>query len=136
MYPCWRGQIEHGKMTLEDRAGFEQFVKTLDGVVEVVVKPWKRIRSDAQNRWYWACVVRLPAQHYGYEDWEMHEIFKNMFLQPQTKLFKGNMYQIRPSTAKTNTKEFVDYCDSIIRLCAEDGIIIPSPEHVDLNQNQ
>lgn len=83
-------------------------------------------RTNLQNKYYWASVVGIPAEHFGYLPEEMHDAFKFLFLRIHEK---GKPETVR-STTTLNTKEFSDYVEKCAQWCAEQGIYIPEPTEV------
>jgi len=100
-------------------------------IFEVVSK--ERIpRTNQQNKWYWACIVGIPAKHYGYTADEMHEAYKLLFLRRNEE---GKPETIR-STTKLDTKQFSEYVEKCRRWAAEQGFYIPDPEEVYVSSSQ
>lgn len=118
------GPIEKGKSALN---GF--LLRTLpkyEGqTVEVSVKPYKATRSSQANRYYFGVVVKLLAEHCGYDADDMHEALAFKFLRIEDDPITGTPRRKR--TPKTDTKEFADYIDACVRLAAEYGVVIPEP---------
>jgi len=118
------GSVADGKLTLKRSNLWTSAIKALEGKeVSVTIGPRRKPRSDNQNRWYWACVVAIPADHFGYLPEEMHNAFKWMFLRREEP---GKPATIR-SSASLTTKEFSDYCEACRKFCAEQGLFIPDP---------
>ncbi len=103
----------------------------IDGPVEIEIKPYKYIRSNEQNRYYWGVVVRLISEHTGFTDNEVHEILKHIHL--VKRLFiktnsKDDNVWITRSTRDLKTSEMEEYL-SKCRMWAstELGVFIPEP---------
>jgi hypothetical protein len=125
--PIFRGRIEQGRIKLDRRDEFAAHVARLDGKdIELRLTRWRRVRSGAQNRYYWAVVVPLIADHCGYDHQEMHEALKFRYLQTH----EGPMPRVR-STADLSTAEFTEYIDAVRRLAAEMGCVIPGPGEIE-----
>lgn len=96
--------------------------------VAVVVKRYERIRSLPQNKYYWAVIVAMLAEHCGYDRQEMHESLKAQFLSfhdPDTGLLRIG------STTRLSTIKFIAYNERIKRWAAEFfGLYIPDPKRV------
>lgn len=75
---------------------------------EVRIRPYRRTRSDEQNGYYRACIVREIAGHTGYTEDETHEILKHLFLSRVATIGDGSV-TIAASTTKLTTKEFEEY---------------------------
>lgn len=131
------GEIsEDGKLTIINRKGFLEHIKTLSGK-KVVINVVKKIsqRSSPQNAYYWSCVIKLVSQGFkelGHDLTKegVHEFLKNRFLKqeiinPNTGEYIGD--RIR-STTELNKSEFADYIAEIQRFAAEYlNIYIPDP---------
>ncbi len=73
-----------------------------------------RMRTQAQNNYYWKCIVKILSSELGYFQYEMHNILKKQFSPINTK--------------DMNTQEFNDYCEMIrIWALTDLGIVIPPP---------
>ena len=90
------------------------------------ILPQKIPRTLRQNRWYWSCVVGIPAEHYGYLPEEMHEAYKWMFL----RRFEEDKPNTVKSTTSLDTKEFTEYIEKCRCWAAQEGFNIPSPEEM------
>lgn len=88
--------------------------------------PFKLPRSQQQNKYYWGCVVDIPAREIGYTSEEMHEAYKWMFLRMHEE---GRPETVR-STTSLNTAEFKEYIDKCVMWCAEQGFVIPDATSV------
>jgi hypothetical protein len=91
----------------------------------VEVKHVKKNRSKWQNAWFHAVVAQV-SDFTGYEKEEAKEILKRKGGLAYKK--KGHVF-LR-STAKLDVKEFGEFMDKIIRVCAQElDLVIPDPEH-------
>ena len=121
------GKVLRGKIALNDQDRFDNFLKSLEGqIVQVIVRKPKTKRTNQQNKWYWSCVVGIPAEHYGYLPEEMHEAYKFLFLR---KHEEGKPETVK-STTELSTKEFAEYCEQCRIWAAQQGFNIPSPDEV------
>ena len=108
-FPC---KIKNGKITLLNRAEFDNAISNLEGNYYIELKE-TGVRSAQQNNYYWN-IVRVIADELGYTEQEMHTTIKNHF-------------EIQ-STKTLSTKEFGDFIEKLIRWSAiELGIVIPDP---------
>lgn len=92
------------------------------------IKKAKSQRTLYQNAWYWGAILPLIAETYGHTPYELHEIFKRMFLEPRFIKYKGKEIKIPGSTAKLSKIEFGEYVEKIRAECSQDGITIPEPK--------
>ena len=125
--PKFTGAIKKGKLTY-NVASLKRWLLTLkDGPVEIIVRPFKKDRSQPQNRYYWGVVLKTIGNHLGYTADEMHQIFGTMFLSYEKN---GRVFVM--STTKLTTVEFEDYLAEIKQWSAvEQQCFIPDPNDVE-----
>lgn len=122
---------EDGKLHLQSPEVFKQAVRAYAGkFVELTVKEQRNRRSDRANRYYFGVVIKLVAEHCGYEPDEMHEALAFRFLRIEDDPVTSSPRRQR--TPKTSTKEFAEYVDQCIRFAAELGVYVPQPHEVDI----
>lgn len=130
MTPIFLGQVNSGKLLLDDKHRFLNHLSSLEGkrVVITVAKETHK-RSTNQNRWYWGCILKLIAEHTGEEPENLHEALKAHFA---PKKVVGNL--VVPSSSRyLNTIDFGEYCEKVRRWAAEElSINIPDPEEVSI----
>lgn len=103
---------------------------------EVKIEPLKKTRTLQQSRYYWA-ILEMIGDYLGYTSEEVHELFKNEFLEPTTKEIKikdkdGNTVIekeiiLPPSTTRLKTDEFCDYIENIAMFMSNLGFVVPPP---------
>ncbi len=104
--------IKNGKMSLLNRAEFDNAISKLQGEYYIELKE-TGVRSSQQNNYYWNA-VRIIAEELGYTENEMHATIKNHFEIESTKTL--------------STKEFASFIERLVRWSAiELNIIIPDP---------
>lgn len=128
--PIWRGNVENGELKLVQPSLFKRYLHSLRGEVEVIVRKWKKRRTDNQNKYYWGVVVPILCESLGYSDEEMHEALKWRFLRNKER----EKLPTVKSTAGLSTIEFNNYIDEIVRWASQEGIIIPDPNQIDDNK--
>jgi len=98
----------------------------------LLLKPFRNVRSDNQNRYYWGIVMKILSNELGYFPDEVHEVMKQKFLNVRNIKVCNTEYSIPESTTVQNTTEFEDYL-SKIRMWAssELEILIPLPNEVE-----
>ena len=107
------GNIKKGKLTIYDLRGFKDYLRNIEGDVELVVKAVKKSSSPQQNAYY-RVLIRELSKDLGYTENEMHQVVKEHFGVESTK--------------RLSSDEFKDYIDNIIRWAAiEMGIVLPEP---------
>jgi len=131
--PVFKAAIQKGKVLFRDVDKFNLYVLRFEGKeIDIIVRKRKKSRTNPQNAWYWACVVAIPAEHFGYSSDEMHEAYKFMFLKRDEA---GKPLTVR-STTTLSTKEFSEYTEQCRQFCAEEGIVIPDPDDVFLENKE
>jgi hypothetical protein len=91
----------------------------------------KPVRTTKQNSFYWAVVIKTFAEYIGYENDELHEIFKQMFAGYEMRPFPGFKRKKMPkSTSGMSKEEFSLYLEKCIKFCAEHGCNFPAPEAI------
>lgn len=75
-------------------------------------RPFKKSRSNSQNRFYWGCVVEMIAEHTGYSTDETHEILRFAFLIRFKQMGNKELSYIA-STSDLDTKAFEEYITKI-----------------------
>lgn len=101
--------------------------------IEVVVRPYRRKRSLAQNRLYWWWLKQIAdhinaSQGTVFSDEEMHEWMKRKFLGAEVVELHGEKMEIRKSTRKLTTHQFTEYLEQIDWFCVEHlDLVLPRP---------
>lgn len=115
------------------KAVCQDFIENLsmDYQWECEVKRKVKRRSSSQNNLMWMWLNDIAAEvkdATGYEVNEVHELFKDMFLDQKVIEIAGHSTETSTTTT-LSTKEMVEYMDSISRFCAQTlGINLPYPE--------
>lgn len=125
--PIWRGSIENGELKLYSQEVYNKYLLSLRGEVELVVRKWKKRRSNEQNRYYWGVIIPILCESLGYFNEEMHEALKWKFL----RNFGREKLPTVKSTSSLSTVEFKNYIERIVQWSAEQNIVIPDPNQVD-----
>lgn len=90
--------------------------------IEIVQK--RKNRSRYQNNWFYA-VVKEVSEYTGYELAEAKEILKRK----GGLAYKKNGHTFTRSTTELDTKEFSEFMETIIRVCAQElDLVLPDPE--------
>jgi len=124
--PIFHGSITKGCLTLDNPERYLVYMAGLEGKrVELVLRKKRSKRSDGQNKYYFGVVVKILANHCGYEPEELHEALKIRFLSDRREDDHGLMKV--HSTAKLSTDEFTQYVNRVVRWAAESlGVYVPS----------
>ena len=133
MNPIFRATVQKGKVVFHNVDLFNGFLISLEGKdVDVTVKKKKKTRSNPQNAFYWGVVIKLLCETTGYNDDEMHNALKMLFLQDRSR----KIPTLR-STTTLSTMEFEDYLEKIrIWASTELSCNIPLPNEVDFEENK
>jgi hypothetical protein len=131
MNPIFRGRIEKGKLLLDDPSRYLVQLSKLEGKkIELTLKKSQSTRSTQSNRYYWGVVVKILADHCGYDSDELHEALKFKFLSEKIMDDKG-LVKIG-STARLNTDEFIQYTNKVVIWAATTlQVFIPDPSQVE-----
>jgi hypothetical protein len=110
------GKVNNGKLTLDDKEMFRQYLFNFDGYVSIEIKAAEKVRSPQQNAYY-RVIVRVLGKELGYTQDEMHKVLKDK-------------YELE-STKGLSVQEFGEYIDQVIRWAVtEMGIVLPDPKQV------
>ena len=121
--------LDGGLLVMEKPKDYARAVRSFAGKhVEIILRKRKTKRSNQANRYYFGVVVKLFAEHCGYEPDEMHEALAMRFLRIEDCPITGAPRRKR--TPETDSTEFAEYVDRCIRLAAEHGCVIPDASTV------
>jgi len=126
------GQVEGGKLKLDDKERFLGHLHTLEGKrVELTVEKQKHKRTKNQNAYYWGVVLQLIAEHTGEDVEALHDALKVHFA---PKHVVGNLV-VPSGTRYLDTVDFAGYVEKVRRWAAEElNINIPDPNEVSIEQ--
>lgn len=128
--PLFYGKmLPGGLLVMEQPKAYGLHQRSLAGKhVEIIFRKRRTKRSSQANRYYFGVVVKLLAEHCGYDPQEMHEALAFRFLRIEDCPITGAPR--RKHTPETDSAEFAEYVDHCIRLAAELGVVIPDPHQV------
>lgn len=127
MNPIFYGTVKQGKLVLNRRETFDQHLLSLEGDVQLSIGKRKKLRSNSENKYYWAVVVALLSECTGYNPEEMHDALRMLFLKE-----KGRGFETIRSTSSLSTVEFEDYLSKIrIWASKELACYVPEPNEVE-----
>ena len=125
--PTFYGQVKDGKLILEKRDRFDEYLKAISGPVMLVLKRPRKPRTVSQNSYYWGVVIQLISDETGATPEEVHEAMKWQFLRKQV----GKIFTVK-STSILNTLDFEAYVEQVrIFAQTELNIKIPLPNEVE-----
>lgn len=129
--PKFFGRVDAGAIELRDKTEYALYLRKLEGKdVEVVVRRVRSQRSLQANAYYWAVIIALMAEEFGYDKQEMHEVLAMRFLRIEDCPVTGSPRRKR--TPDCDSKAFGEYVDACIRLATEHGVYIPQPGEVEV----
>jgi len=108
--------------------------RNVEKTYEITIRLYHKTRSLEQNAYYWGIVLptiqSFIRDHRGddYSCEDVHEWYREQYLESRPVTIKGKTVIARPSTTKLSTKEFSDYLELVIHHAAENGIVIPPPD--------
>lgn len=132
MRPIFYGQVNNGKLTLNNIERFQDYLKSISGEVRLTIGRYYPERTTEQNKYYWGVVLKVISDETGYTPDEIHEIMKYKFLRKELE-HKGQKYAYVRSTTALDTKEMTDYIEQIRDYWATQGIYIPDANEVEVN---
>lgn len=108
------------------RAAWHAYKRTLAGRrVVVTVKKSHPKRSTKANAYLWGVVYPIIADFCGYDVDELHEELAMKFLRIEDSPITGAPRRKR--TPDTDSAEFSEYVDNVIRFGVQLGCYIPAP---------
>ena len=128
-----------GDQLILDRARLARFLKELpEGKYAITVEKHVANRSKKANAYLWGVCYALLSEHTGYTKDELHAWAKAEFLGVQTKtiLLQDETGEVKherqipldPTTTTMDTHDFTVFVESIRRVAAELGCVIPDPD--------
>ena len=130
--PKFKAAVLEGKLVFEEPDLYEMWLGCLNNKkVEVVVRKPEKKRTDKQNAYYWAVLVRMIADDTGDDTESTHFFLKSLFLKDY-KIVNRKRYTIVGSTKKLNTIKFEKYNNQIRKWAAEElNLSIPEPKEIE-----
>jgi hypothetical protein len=102
----------------------ERLEKLISLGAKVDITQKRKTRSKWQNNWLHA-VIKEVSNYTGYETEEAKVLLKRKCGLSYTK----NGHHFLKSTADLDTKEFTEFMERLIRVCAQElDLVIPDPE--------
>jgi len=129
-------EFKAGRPMIVDTDGFRKECLQLEGKIGfVALIPFRKMKTNEQNRYYRGVVVKHFADEWGCTNEEAHEALSNEHLKYRPRPGSG-MPAIVKSTAlhEWNTAEWEDYMEHLRRWGAQEfGLYIELPNEVDLD---
>jgi hypothetical protein len=117
-------RVIDGKIKLLNRQGFDQIVKSLDGMeVDVGLRKHRKARTLRQNSYLWFMYGYIAERIDGHTKDTIHEAMGILFRLDRT----GPIPTVKSTTAMS-TVEMNEYVERIHQFCAETlDIVVPDP---------
>jgi hypothetical protein len=111
----YKGIIKNKQFIPDDPAAFtDKFNRYKDGERCIIdVKKIKATRSILLNNYYWGVIIKYISDETGQDQNDVHEILKQMFLEPKIVKFGGVNHTIPASTASLDNEYFIIYANEI-----------------------
>ncbi len=129
----FKAKILNNKLVLPSTKLFRENLKNFEGKeVELIIQRYRKTRTLKQNAYYWGAIIPILAEHFGYEDEEMHEALKWIFLKKRLAPIPTVI-----STTTLNTAQFIDYIERIKRWATINyNIVLPDPEELFIEMSE
>jgi hypothetical protein len=130
--PIFTGRVLPGGLLVWDRPqDYNRHVRSHAGqFIEATFRKRRSKRTERASRYYFGVVVKLIAEHCGYEKDEMHELLAMKFLRIEDDPITGAPRRKR--TPETSSGEFAEYVDRCRRFAAIDlQLYIPDPNEAE-----
>lgn len=131
------GRVSKGRLDLheDEIRSLHQGVRRWEGkTIRVTVRPARRTRTDAQNRYLWGVCYALLHEALGQPAEDFHEYFKAKFLSKEVSLSDHNgevvdSLVVGGSTTRLDTGAFLDFTEKIRAWALElpRPVVIPLP---------
>lgn len=113
---------QKGKLIFNDFKGIKTYLKSLDGNIEIRVRPTKDIRTLAMNNLYWLWLTAISDSS-GYTKRELHNYFKTKLLCVEDKVLDEYIIDCG-STSDLSVKNFILYLEEVARLAAQNFHVV------------
>ena len=125
------GTVENGKVKLNNREQFDDFILQFEGQqIQACVRKYDRSRTIPQNRYLRGVVVPIVAKEMGEANHDaVHEHLINEF---GIEVVSDTGITYKKRTSDYSTMEIKEYVRRIQTFYADEGLIIPDPESVDV----
>lgn len=133
MIPKFKAIVKQNKIIFTDEERVSLYLTKHEGkIVNVSISPFKRTRTNQQNRYFHGVILKVLSDELGYTTEEMKEVVRAKFLKG-FKDIQGIDYIYLKSTTELSTKEFEELNEKIRTWAAiELNINIPLPNEVEL----
>ena len=127
-----RDQLRRNMSARLESNGIHLPDSTINQCVDEAYKLWPKRRSDAQNRYIWAVVVKVISEHSGKKPDAVYEDIKLMFNPKLIERIDGTSMWVGGSLAKENTRKFAEIIEKVQIWAATKGWYIPDPNEEEM----
>jgi hypothetical protein len=122
----WYGTIEVGKLHLDNKALFEEFVNSIKEPtrVELVLQNITKDKTSAQLRYWFGVLVAMYTEAFGSPKNEADGILKRMFL----TVNRGTPKEYVKSKSELTCEEMSALIDEVVHWFLSQGIFICPPD--------
>ena len=125
---------------LKDEARRDDVLKhiqslNLDESYEIIVQPYKKIRSKAQNRTLWSFYKPI-ADYTGYTEEELHEVFKAACIGFEVFTYNGEKYMKPKTSTRLTIKGMTKMLEKVILVANFLQVGLPIPDDYKENLNR
>lgn len=130
------GHQRSGILSIQRQDEFRQYLREFGDVeLEIVVKPYRKMRSINQNRYYHGVVLAILSDYTGMTPDELHEFLKDKFLSEKHLMrVKGGLLvevDVPGSTAGLKTDAMEEYLKKVRLFASQEcGCYIPEPNEI------
>lgn len=129
--PVWHGVItKDGKLILDAQDLFKGYVKRLaNQPVTLTLKKLSRQKSSNQLGYWWAVVIPVLAEHFGYREWEYDAVHDAVMRQLRGDKPGPNPLHVRASMAEMSHEQVSELIEDARHWAVtEFGVVIPDPK--------
>ncbi len=122
MVPVFNGSVEQGKLKINNPSKLADYLRTIEGNVQIIIEKPKKRRSENEHRYYWGVIVKLISDHTGHSKDEIHEALKHKFL------WDGLVARSTTRLSVSEAEEF--YAQVRMWAASELELMIPLPNEI------
>jgi len=114
-----------------------KYIQSLDinEPYEVIVQPYKKKRSSAQNRFLWKA-YRYISDYTGYTEEELHELFKAACIGYDVFTFNGEKFLKPKTSTRLTVKGMTKMLEKVILVANFLQVGLPIPDDYEFNMSR
>lgn len=122
----WYGVVQEGKLVLDNKGVFYQFLKGIpDGTrIEITLEKEGRDVTQQQWRYLYSCVYAPFAEHFGWTVDEVDQYFKKKFCQANLIQLPQGLSLSKTSFDRQWLSTYIDFCCLV---AAKEGVVVQDP---------